>query len=70
MDARIDAINRGVNAPVSIDALIRQTEPLFTDKVMKIKMSSKFKLPFQLRVYKGKTDPMNHLDSYKNLMSL
>ncbi|PSS08179.1 Seed linoleate 9S-lipoxygenase [Actinidia chinensis var. chinensis] len=37
---------------------------------MRIKVSSKFKLPSQLRVYKGKTYPMDHLDSYKNLMSL
>ena len=29
-----------------------------------------FKLPTQLGVYEAKTDPMDHLDSYKNLMSL
>ena len=53
-----------------MDALIRQAEPLFTNKVMKVKVSSRFKLSSQLRVYKGKTDLMNHLDLYKNLMSL
>ena len=37
---------------------------------MKVKVSSRFKLPSQLGIYKGKIDPMDHLDSYKNLMSL
>ncbi|GFY95446.1 hypothetical protein Acr_10g0008310 [Actinidia rufa] len=35
---------------------------------MKVKVSSKFKLSSQLGVYEGKIDPMDHLDSYKNLM--
>ena len=37
IDARIDTINTGVNAPVTMDALIRQTEPPFTKRVMKVK---------------------------------
>ena len=37
---------------------------------MRTKVSSKFKLPFQLRVYKGMADHIDHLDSYKNLMLL
>ncbi|GFS36396.1 hypothetical protein Acr_00g0045730 [Actinidia rufa] len=37
---------------------------------MRVKVSSKFKPPSQLGVYEGKTDPIDHLDSYKNLMSL
>ena len=53
-----------------MDALIKQTEPLFTDRVMKVRVSSKFKLPSQLEVYEGNTNSMDHLDSYKNLMSL
>ncbi|PSS08067.1 Retrotransposon gag domain protein [Actinidia chinensis var. chinensis] len=32
--------------------------------------SSRFKLPTQLETYEGKTDHMDHLDSYKSLMSL
>ena len=70
LDARIDAINTGVKAPVTVDALIRKTEPSFIERVMKVMGSSRFKLPSQLGVYKGKTDPMDHLDSYKNLMML
>ena len=49
---------------------MRQSEPLFTDSVMKVRVSSKFKLPSQLEVYEGNTNSMDHLDSYKNLMSL
>ena len=39
-------------------------------KVMRTKVSSKFKLPTQIGVYKGNTDHMDHLDLYKSLMSL
>ncbi|GFS38916.1 hypothetical protein Acr_00g0060170 [Actinidia rufa] len=44
LDARLDAINTGTNALVTVDTL--------------------------LGIYEGKTDPMDHLDSYKSLMSL
>ena len=37
---------------------------------MRVKVSSKFKLPLQLEVYEGQMDPMDHLDSYENLMML
>ncbi|GFY87521.1 hypothetical protein Acr_05g0011600 [Actinidia rufa] len=70
LDARLDAINTGTNAPVTVDTLIRQTEPPFTRRVLRARISSKFKLPTQLGIYEGKTDPMDHLDSYKSLMSL
>ena len=55
---------------VTVDALIRQTKPLFTERGMKVRDSSRFKLPSQLGVYEGKMDPTDHLNSYKNLMSL
>ncbi|GFZ09061.1 hypothetical protein Acr_20g0008690 [Actinidia rufa] len=70
LDARLDAINTGTNAPVTVDALVRQTDPPFTKRVLGARISSKFKLPTQLGIYEGKTDPMDHLDSYKSLMSL
>ncbi|GFS34120.1 hypothetical protein Acr_00g0032360 [Actinidia rufa] len=70
LDARIDAINTGTNAPITIDTLIRQTEPPFTERVLRTRISSKFKLPTQLGVYERKIDPMDHLDSYKSLMLL
>ncbi|XP_057485073.1 uncharacterized protein LOC130771473 [Actinidia eriantha] len=70
LDARLDAINTGTSAPVTVDTLIRQTEPPFTERILRAWISSKFKLPAQLGIYEGKTDPMDHLDSYKSLMSL
>ncbi|GFY81126.1 hypothetical protein Acr_01g0009350 [Actinidia rufa] len=56
------------SVPVTMDALVRQTEPPFTTRILKARVSSRFKLSTQLGVYKGKTDPMDHLDSYKSLM--
>ncbi|GFY98091.1 hypothetical protein Acr_12g0006320 [Actinidia rufa] len=63
LDARLDAINTGAGAPVTVDTLIRQTEPPFTERILRARISSKFKLPTQLGIYEGKTDPMDHLDS-------
>ncbi|GFZ12862.1 hypothetical protein Acr_23g0012470 [Actinidia rufa] len=60
----------GQGAPVTVDTLIKQTEPPFTERILRARISSKFKLPTQLGIYEGKTDPMDHLDSYKSLMSL
>ena len=70
LDAHLDAINTGAGIPVTVDALIKQTEPPFTRRVMRARVSSKFKLPIQLGVYEGKIDPMDHLDSYKSLILL
>ncbi|XP_057478775.1 uncharacterized protein LOC130766092 [Actinidia eriantha] len=70
LDARLDAINTGASAPVIVDALIRQTESPFTKRVLRARVSSRFKLPTQLGTDEGKTNPMDHLDSYKSLMSL
>ncbi|GFZ17220.1 hypothetical protein Acr_26g0004900 [Actinidia rufa] len=70
LDARLDTINTGVGAPVTVDTLIKQTELPFTERILRTRISSKFKLPTQLGIYEGKTDPMDHLDSYKSLMSL
>ena len=63
LNARIDAINTSVNALVTMDALIRKNEPRFMERVIKVRVSSRFKLPSQLRVYEGKTDRMDHLNS-------
>ncbi|PSS11642.1 Pyrophosphate--fructose 6-phosphate 1-phosphotransferase [Actinidia chinensis var. chinensis] len=70
LDARINAINTCTSAPVIVDALIKQTNPLYTERVMRTRVSSRFKLPTQLRVYEGKTDPIDHLNLYKSLMAL
>ncbi|GFY91075.1 hypothetical protein Acr_07g0012710 [Actinidia rufa] len=68
--ACLDAINTGEGVPVTVDTLIRQTGPPFTEMILRTRVSSRFKLPTQLGIYEGKTNPMNHLDSYKSLMSL
>ncbi|GFS35922.1 hypothetical protein Acr_00g0042720 [Actinidia rufa] len=52
------------------DKSTSQTDPPFPERVLRARISSKFKLPTQLGIYEGKTDPMDHLDSYKSLMSL
>ncbi|GFY84995.1 hypothetical protein Acr_03g0017690 [Actinidia rufa] len=70
LDAWINAINNGPSALVTVDALIRQTEPPFTERVIRTRVSSRFKLPTQIGVYERKTNPMDNLDSYKNLMTL
>ncbi|GFY93767.1 hypothetical protein Acr_09g0002130 [Actinidia rufa] len=70
LDAQLDAINTGTCALVTVDTLIRQTEPPFTQRILRAWVSFKFKLPTQLEIYEGKTDPMDHLDSYKSLMLL
>ncbi|GFZ10627.1 hypothetical protein Acr_22g0000250 [Actinidia rufa] len=48
LDARLDAINTGAGAPVTVDTLIKQTEPPFTERILRARISSKFKLPTQL----------------------
>ncbi|GFZ14442.1 hypothetical protein Acr_24g0006320 [Actinidia rufa] len=70
LDAQLDAINTRTNAPMTVDTLIRQTKPPFIGRILRARISSKFKLPTQLGIYEGKTDPMDHLDSYKSLMLL
>ncbi|GFZ21689.1 hypothetical protein Acr_29g0008510 [Actinidia rufa] len=48
LDARLDAINTGTSAPVTMDTLIKQTEPPFTERILRARISAKFKLPAQL----------------------
>ncbi|GFS29767.1 hypothetical protein Acr_00g0008310 [Actinidia rufa] len=63
-------LHQNLGVPVKVDTLVRQTEPPFTKRVLRARVSSRFKLPTQLGIYEGKTDPMDHLDSYKSLMLL
>ncbi|GFS41537.1 hypothetical protein Acr_00g0074980 [Actinidia rufa] len=35
LDARLDAINTGAGVPVTVDTLIRQTEPPFTERILR-----------------------------------
>ena len=59
-----------MKTPITVDTLIRQIEAPFIKRVMKVRVLSRFKLPSQLDVYEGKTNPMDHLNSYKNLMMI
>ena len=70
LDTQIDTINTSTRAPITVNALVRLTEPPFIDRIMRTRVSSKFKLQSQLGIYEGKTNPMDHLDSYMNLMIL
>ena len=56
-------MNTSINALVTMDALIKQIDPLFMDRVMRVRVSFRFNLPPQLGVYEGKINPMDHLDS-------
>ncbi|GFY92745.1 hypothetical protein Acr_08g0011410 [Actinidia rufa] len=51
-----------------IKRLSTRADPPFTERVLRARVSSKFKLPTQLGIYESKMDPVDHLDSYKSLM--
>ena len=52
-------------APVSMDALVQQTESLFTVGVLHFPLSTKFRMP-QIETFDGMKDPIDHLNTYKN----
>ena len=54
-------------APVSMDALVQQTESPFTAKVLHFPFTVKFKMP-QIETFDGTKDPVDHLNTYKNQM--
>ena len=58
-----------VRAPVSMDALLQQTESPFMAKVLHFPLPTKFKMP-QIEAFDGTRDPVNHLNTYKNQMEL
>ncbi|GFY81001.1 hypothetical protein Acr_01g0008100 [Actinidia rufa] len=72
LDARLDAINTGTNAPVTVDALVRQTDPPFTkrgcsDEVMCKAFSATLKGP--ARSWFRKLSP-GTIDSFGELSRL
>ena len=58
-----------VLALVSMDALVQQTESLFTAEVLRFPLSIKFKM-LQIEAFDGTKDPVDHLNTYKNQMEL
>ena len=56
-------------APVSMDALVQQTESPFTAKVLHFPLPAKFRMP-QIETSNRTKDPVDHLNTYKNQMEL
>ena len=56
-------------APVSMDALVQQTESPFTAGVLHFPLPAKFKMP-QIETFEKTKDPIDHLNTYKNQMEL
>ena len=56
-------------APVSMDALVQQTESPFTAGVLHFPLPAKFRMP-QVETFNGTRDPIDHLNMYKNQMEL
>ena len=56
-------------APVSMDALVQQTESPFKAGVLHFPLPTKFKMP-QIETFDGTKDPADHLNTYKNQMEL
>ena len=55
--------------PVSIDALVQQTESPFTVGVLHFPLPAKFRRP-QIETFDRTNDPIDHLNTYKNQMEL
>ena len=56
-------------APVSMDALVQQTESPFTVGVLYFPLLAKFRMP-QIETFDRTRDPIDHLNTYKNQMEL
>ena len=56
-------------APVSMDALVQQTESLFTVGVLHFPLPAKFRMS-QIETFNEMKDPVDHLNTYKNQMKL
>ena len=56
-------------APISMDALVQQTESSFTAGVLHFPLPAKFRMP-QIETFDGTRDPVDHLNTYKNRMEL
>ena len=52
-------------APVSMDALVQQTESPFMVGVLHFSLPVKFRMS-QIETFDGTNDPVDHLNTYKN----
>ena len=55
--------------PVSMDALVQQTESSYNTEVLYFPLPAKFRMP-QIETFDGTRDPIDHLNTYKNQMEL
>ena len=56
-------------APVSMDALVQQTESPFTARILHFPLPTKFRMP-QIETFDGMKEPIDHLNTYKNQIEL
>ena len=56
-------------APVSMDALVQQTESPFKAGVLHFPLPAMFRMP-RIKTFNGTKDPVDHLSTYKNQMEL
>ena len=56
-------------APVSMDALVQQTESPFTTRVLHFPLLAKFRMP-HIEAFDETKDPVDHLNTYKTQMEL
>ena len=56
-------------APISIDALVQQTESSFTVGILHFPLPAKFRMP-QIETFDITKDHVDHLNTYKNQMEL
>ena len=66
--SRVKEVVRG-RAPDTMENLVQQTESPFTAEVLHFPLPAKFRMP-QVEAFDGVRDPVDHLNSYKNLMEL
>ena len=52
-------------APISMDALVQQTESPFTARVLHFPLLAKFRMP-QIEMFDETKDPVDYLNNYKN----
>ena len=54
-----------IQALVSMDALVQETESPFTIGLLHFPLPAKFRMP-QIETFDGMKDPIDHLNTYKN----
>lgn len=71
MKAQIESLAKQVKgkAPTTVEELVQNTDSPFTPEVMREPLPQKFKMP-HIDTFIGSTDPLDHLETYKNLMML